>query len=356
MVYGAVEATIDRVQGTNIWLTIGLREGKNREVRRVLEHLGLSREPADPRLLRAVPARRLEARRGGGGARARAARPARREACRGGGRRFRRAAPRGARRSRSPSPKAARRGSAPQAQGRRMRIVGGRLRGRAARRPALQVRSARPATGCARRSSTSSRTPTGCRRRRRACSTFSPAPARSALKRSRAARRRRFSWRQASKGAASSAKHRDAGADRRHPHPAPRRDRSRQGRHDPALRPRLLDPPYGKGLGEKALQSAAEGRLAEARRALRAGGAGGGRRSRCRAAFEDARPARSPATASSSSSRFAVEIARGVRPAAPPMWRDAEDLHVLLHAAQLRASCASTAKGARLVLHARRRR
>lgn len=42
MIYGAVEAAIDRVQGTNIWLTIGLREGKNREVKRVLEHLGLS--------------------------------------------------------------------------------------------------------------------------------------------------------------------------------------------------------------------------------------------------------------------------------------------------------------------------
>ena len=42
MVYGAVEAKIDRVQGTNLWLTVGLREGKNREVKRVLEHLGLA--------------------------------------------------------------------------------------------------------------------------------------------------------------------------------------------------------------------------------------------------------------------------------------------------------------------------
>jgi 23S rRNA pseudouridine2605 synthase len=41
MVYGAVEAKIDRLQGTNLWLTVGLREGKNREVKRVLEHLGL---------------------------------------------------------------------------------------------------------------------------------------------------------------------------------------------------------------------------------------------------------------------------------------------------------------------------
>lgn len=42
VVYGAIEASIDRVQGTNLWLTIGLREGKNREIKRVLTHLGLS--------------------------------------------------------------------------------------------------------------------------------------------------------------------------------------------------------------------------------------------------------------------------------------------------------------------------
>ena len=42
MVYGAIEAEVDRVQGSNVWLIIGLREGKNREVKRVLEHLGLS--------------------------------------------------------------------------------------------------------------------------------------------------------------------------------------------------------------------------------------------------------------------------------------------------------------------------
>ena len=29
-------------QGSNVWLTMGLREGKNREIKRVLEHLGLS--------------------------------------------------------------------------------------------------------------------------------------------------------------------------------------------------------------------------------------------------------------------------------------------------------------------------
>lgn len=40
--YGAIEGTIDRAQGSNIWLTLGLREGKNREVKRVLGHLGLT--------------------------------------------------------------------------------------------------------------------------------------------------------------------------------------------------------------------------------------------------------------------------------------------------------------------------
>lgn len=39
--YGAVEATLDRVQGANCWLTFAIREGKNREVRNVLDHLGL---------------------------------------------------------------------------------------------------------------------------------------------------------------------------------------------------------------------------------------------------------------------------------------------------------------------------
>ena len=39
--YGAIEATIERVQGANLWLTFAIREGKNREVRNVLGHLGL---------------------------------------------------------------------------------------------------------------------------------------------------------------------------------------------------------------------------------------------------------------------------------------------------------------------------
>ena len=39
--YGPIEAALDREQGTNAWLTLGLKEGKNREVRRIMEHLGL---------------------------------------------------------------------------------------------------------------------------------------------------------------------------------------------------------------------------------------------------------------------------------------------------------------------------
>jgi 23S rRNA pseudouridine2605 synthase len=39
--YGAIEATLDRAQGSNVWLTFAIREGKNREVRNVLGALGL---------------------------------------------------------------------------------------------------------------------------------------------------------------------------------------------------------------------------------------------------------------------------------------------------------------------------
>jgi 23S rRNA pseudouridine2605 synthase len=40
--YGPIEASIDRVQASNIWITFAIREGKNREVRNVLGHLGLA--------------------------------------------------------------------------------------------------------------------------------------------------------------------------------------------------------------------------------------------------------------------------------------------------------------------------
>jgi 23S rRNA pseudouridine2605 synthase len=38
--YGPIRARLDRQQGDNAWLTLSLTEGKNREVRRVCEHLG----------------------------------------------------------------------------------------------------------------------------------------------------------------------------------------------------------------------------------------------------------------------------------------------------------------------------
>jgi 23S rRNA pseudouridine2605 synthase len=40
--YGAIEAQLDREQGANLWLTFAMREGKNREVKNVLGHLGLA--------------------------------------------------------------------------------------------------------------------------------------------------------------------------------------------------------------------------------------------------------------------------------------------------------------------------
>lgn len=40
--YGPIEARLDREQGANVWLTFAMREGKNREVKNVLGHLGLA--------------------------------------------------------------------------------------------------------------------------------------------------------------------------------------------------------------------------------------------------------------------------------------------------------------------------
>jgi len=39
--YGSIEATLERQQGSNVWLVVALREGKNREVKNVLAKLGL---------------------------------------------------------------------------------------------------------------------------------------------------------------------------------------------------------------------------------------------------------------------------------------------------------------------------
>lgn len=39
--YGPIEATLEREQGSNVWMQVSLREGKNREVKNVLAQLGL---------------------------------------------------------------------------------------------------------------------------------------------------------------------------------------------------------------------------------------------------------------------------------------------------------------------------
>jgi 23S rRNA pseudouridine2605 synthase len=39
--YGPIEASADKAQGDNTWMNFALREGKNREIKKVCEHLGL---------------------------------------------------------------------------------------------------------------------------------------------------------------------------------------------------------------------------------------------------------------------------------------------------------------------------
>ena len=39
--YGSIDAQLERDQGANVWLVFAIREGKNREVRNVMAHLGL---------------------------------------------------------------------------------------------------------------------------------------------------------------------------------------------------------------------------------------------------------------------------------------------------------------------------
>ena len=40
--YGPIDATLMKTQGANCWFTMGLREGKNREIKRIATHLGLN--------------------------------------------------------------------------------------------------------------------------------------------------------------------------------------------------------------------------------------------------------------------------------------------------------------------------
>ena len=39
--YGPIDAGLDSRKGDNVWLSMALREGRNREIRRVVEHLGM---------------------------------------------------------------------------------------------------------------------------------------------------------------------------------------------------------------------------------------------------------------------------------------------------------------------------
>ena len=39
--YGSIDATLEHDKGANVWLVFAIREGKNREVRNVMAHLGL---------------------------------------------------------------------------------------------------------------------------------------------------------------------------------------------------------------------------------------------------------------------------------------------------------------------------
>jgi 23S rRNA pseudouridine2605 synthase len=63
--YGPIEAGLDSRQGANAWLTVALQEGKNREVRRVMAHLGLQvtrllRTAYGPFQLGSLPRRAVE--------------------------------------------------------------------------------------------------------------------------------------------------------------------------------------------------------------------------------------------------------------------------------------------------------
>jgi len=71
--YGPMEVEVERETGSNIWLTVGIREGKNREVRKALDSVGLRVNrlirtaygpfqlgQLEPGEIKAIPARVLE--------------------------------------------------------------------------------------------------------------------------------------------------------------------------------------------------------------------------------------------------------------------------------------------------------
>lgn len=42
VIYGPIQANVDKDEGTNVWLTLTLTEGKKREIRKVMEALGMT--------------------------------------------------------------------------------------------------------------------------------------------------------------------------------------------------------------------------------------------------------------------------------------------------------------------------
>ena len=189
--YGAIDANLERRTGRNGWVEMRLSEGKNREVRRVLEHLGLKvsrliRTAYGPFALGDLPAGAVDEVRQHDlvAFRKTLVLPAD-----FAGRGTVRSVVAGLFSTRTAPPPALRRGSPSAARpGRQeVRIIAGEWRGRPIEAPAGQP-PARPATApakaCSRCSPAGSAASKACR-----SPICSPAPARSASKRCRAAPR-----------------------------------------------------------------------------------------------------------------------------------------------------------------------